>query len=143
MTLFNNDSAHYECRWVWLTPAEKSPCVFTQGMGPVYLPVAHGEGKLLFGNEETRATVRENALGVFRYTDEKGRPGPFPVNPNGSTDDIAGLCNATGRVFGLMPHPERYVTRTHHPRWTRGEGHEPGDGLEIFRNAVRFAKKHI
>jgi phosphoribosylformylglycinamidine synthase subunit PurQ / glutaminase len=141
-TLFNNDCGSFQCRWVWLKPVQDSPCVFTRGIdAPIYLPIAHGEGKLLFDTEETRTEVRENHLAVFRYTDAKGRPGPFPVNPNGSVDDIAGLCNATGRVFGLMPHPERYVVPNQHPRWTRGEAHTPGDGFRIFKNAVTFAKK--
>lgn len=63
---------------------------------------------------------------------------PFPTNPNGSVANVAGVCDETGRVFGLMPHPERHLERTHHPRWTRGEGKEPGDGLAIFRNAVQY-----
>ena len=143
-TLFNNNCGSYQCRWVYLKPSENSPCVFTSGIDEIiYLPVAHAEGKLIFDGEETRKAVWKNNMAVFQYTDPDGRPGPFPVNPNGSVDDIAGLCNATGRVFGLMPHPERHITRTQHPRWTRGEGREPGDGFRIFKNAVAFAKKQL
>ncbi|HOY62588.1 MAG TPA: phosphoribosylformylglycinamidine synthase subunit PurQ, partial [bacterium] len=81
--------------------------------------------------------------GVFKYSDAAGKPGPYPINPNGSEDDLAGICNATGRVFGLMPHPERHVLSTQHPRWTRGEASERGDGFAIFRNAVAFASMEL
>lgn len=144
VTLFNNDCGGFQCRWVHLKPVEGNPCVFTRGIEkPIHLPIAHGEGKLLFDTEATRQAVRDHRLAVFQYTDASGKFGDFPVNPNGSTDHIAGLCNATGRVFGLMPHPERYITRTQHPRWTRGEGRNPGDGFQIFKNAVSFAKKQL
>jgi phosphoribosylformylglycinamidine (FGAM) synthase-like amidotransferase family enzyme len=75
---------------------------------------------------------------VLRYADAEGRPGAFPVNPNGSQGDVAGLCDLTGRVLGLMPHPERHVLPTQHPRWTRQGLAVEGDGLAIFRNAVRY-----
>ena len=74
---------------------------------------------------------------VLRYVNAEGQPGPYPINPNGSQGDVAGLCDASGRVLGLMPHPERHVLPTQHPRWTR-EKHAHGDGLAIFENAVRF-----
>src|SRR5438445_592641 len=75
---------------------------------------------------------------VLRYVDSEGNSGPYPINPNGSQEDVAGLCDASGRVLGLMPHPERHVLPTQHPRWTR-EGLKPeGDGLRLFRNAVEF-----
>ncbi len=144
VTLFDNDCGSFRCGWVYLKPDPKSPCVFTKGIGGVItLPIAHGEGKLIFDSAETRKKVRAGRQAVFTYVDENGKPGAFPINPNGSEDEIAGLCNATGRVFGLMPHPERHVTRTQHPRWTRGEGSEPGDGLAIFTNAVEFARKEL
>lgn len=144
VTLFDNDSGKFDCRWVHLNPVEGNVCVFTQGIEtPIYLPIAHGEGKLIFDNVKTRDKLRAAKQGVFQYSDASGKPGPYPVNPNGSEDDLAGICNATGRVFGLMPHPERHVLSTQHPRWTRGEASERGDGFAIFRNAVAFASMEL
>jgi phosphoribosylformylglycinamidine synthase subunit PurQ / glutaminase len=144
VTVFDNNSGHYECRWIYLKHVDGTPCVFTSGIEEVInLPVAHGEGKVIFESDKTRKKAWDKKLPVFRYVDHAGNPGAFPINPNGSEDDIAGLCNATGRVFGLMPHPERYVTATQHPRWTRGEAKSPGQGLKIFINAVSFAAKEL
>jgi len=144
VTVFNNDSGKFECRWIHLKLAEGTPCVFTRGLPPVIsLPIAHGEGKLIFDSPETRKELWEKKLGVFQYVDEKGNPGPYPVNPNGAEDDLAGICNATGRVFGLMPHPERHIFKTQHPQWTRGGAPAVPHGILIFKNAVRFAKKEL
>ena len=136
LTLANNDSGKFECRWVHLLAAKKSPCVFTQGIDSVYLPVAHGEGKVV---TDMRGLREINA--VLYYTDETGnvRAG-YPHNPNGSMDNIAGVCDPTGRIFALMPHPERYVRFTQHPQWTRKKPKEFGDGFAIFQNAVKWAK---
>ncbi|MFC1982807.1 phosphoribosylformylglycinamidine synthase subunit PurQ, partial [Chloroflexota bacterium] len=114
----------------------ESPCVFTRGIDSLYLPVAHGEGKVVAAPE---VLPRLNAV-VF-YTDEHGnREAGYPHNPNGSMEDIAGICDASGRVFALMPHPERYIRGTQHPRWTRQGAKEYGDGFQIFLNAVDWAK---
>ena len=113
-------------------------CVFLAGIQRMYLPVAHAEGKLV---TDTGDSSGINA--VLRYTDELGNlEAGHPYNPNGSVDDIAGICDDTGRIFALMPHPERYIRRTQHPRWTRGEGADPGDGFKMFTNAVAWAKSH-
>ena len=144
VTVFDNDSGKFECRWINLKLAENSRCVFTEGLPEVIsLPVAHGEGKLIFDSDETRKTLWDNNQAVFQYVDENGKPGPYPINPNGAEDDLAGICNATGRVFGLMPHPERNVLPTHHPRWTRMDENRTPDGLLIFKNAVKFATKEL
>ena len=144
VTLFDNDCGHFECRWIHLKNDPKSPCVFTAGIEPVItLPIAHGEGKLIFDKPETRKKVLANKQPVFRYCDAEGNLGDYPINPNGSEDNIAGLCNATGRVFGLMPHPERHISPTQHPRWTRGEASPHGHGFTIFQNAVAFAAKEL
>jgi len=136
-TLSANDSNRYEDRWVYLA-VEDSPSVFTQGGGRIYLPVAHGEGKFVPADESVQAELGRRRLVVFRYVDAIGRRGDYPVNPNGSVDDVAGICDPSGRVLGLMPHPERHLEPYHHPRWTR-EGLKPeGDGVAIFRNAVHF-----
>ncbi len=135
-TITYNDSGKYEDRWVHLQPATDK-CVFIQPGQRLYLPVAHGEGKVCFAHPEILDRLKAEGHIAFRYVDENGNFGDFPINPNGSTDHIAGLCDPTGRVLGLMPHPERFVHKTQHPRWTRTEIQQP-DGLTIFTNAVQY-----
>jgi len=144
-TLFNNDSGRFECRWIYLKRLKNSPCIFTRGLEQeiIALPVAHGEGKVMFDSDATRRKVWENNQVVFQYVDKDGKPVPYPHNPNGSVDDIAGLCDPTGLIFGLMPHPERHIFPYHHPRWTRGEASTIGDGLPIFQNAINYARKNL
>ena len=133
LTLFSNDSGRFECRWVYLRTNENSPCVFTRGIEQMYLPIAHGEGKIVTASGISNAVVY--------YTDERGHiDSDYPCNPNGSTDNIAGVCDESGRVFALMPHPERFIRWTQHPRWTREAPSDAGDGLRIFENAVEWAK---
>lgn len=139
VTLGMNDSGKFECRWVYLE-TEESPCIFTKGLKErIYLPVAHAEGKFM-ADEETLNCIEKNGQVVFRYVDEKGKTTGYPGNPNGSLNDIAGICDNSGRIFGMMPHPERYVNRYNHPRWTRKDLPEEGDGLAIFKNAVEYVK---
>jgi phosphoribosylformylglycinamidine synthase len=136
LTLAGNDSNRFECRWVYLRVNEESPCLFTRGMTTMYLPVAHGEGKVM---AEAETLGRLNV--VLCYADEKGDvQAGYPYNPNGSVDNIAGICDASGRIFGLMPHPERFIRWTQHPRWTREPPREYGDGFGIFLNAVDWVK---
>ena len=136
VTLTNNDSGKFECRWVYLDVNKNSPCVFTKGMESMYVPVAHGEGKFA-GDLQV---ISEKNIAVF-YTDERGdRKAPYPFNPNGSVQNIAGICDDSGRVFGLMPHPEDHILGTQHPQWTRLGAKKDGDGLPVFRNAVKWAK---
>lgn len=135
ITLTNNDSNRFECRWVHLNVENGSPCVFTRGIQRMYLPVAHAEGKLVANPE-----VAPGFPVVLRYAGPDGGPASYPYNPNGSVADIAGICDTSGRIFAMMPHPERYIRQIQHPRWTKGEGSEPGDGFKIFANAVAFAK---
>ncbi|MEE8352853.1 MAG: phosphoribosylformylglycinamidine synthase I [Dehalococcoidales bacterium] len=131
-TLTDNDTARFECRWVNLAVNQDSPCVFTRGIERMALPVAHAEGKVIIGDD---ALPERNT--VLFYTDEHGNRGVgFPHNPNGSDLDIAGVCDDTGRVFALMPHPERFIRRTQHPQWIRRGGPDSGDGCRIFQNAV-------
>jgi phosphoribosylformylglycinamidine synthase len=129
----------------WITLAGKSrKCVWTQGLEPFELPIAHGEGKFVPGSAEVRKALWDNdqvAL-VYAKADGSAAGGQEPYNPNGSTDDIAGVCDASGLVFGLMPHPERFVDATQHYAWTRrGKLDQPGAGLRVFQNAVEYAKK--
>jgi phosphoribosylformylglycinamidine synthase len=135
-TITYNDSGKFEDRWVYLLPGTDK-CVFIEPGRTLYLPVAHGEGKVCFTNDDALQQVRSSEQVAFRYVDGDDRFGGYPVNPNGSVDHIAGLCDSTGRVLGLMPHPERFVHRTHHPRWTRRDVPNP-DGRSIFANAIRY-----
>jgi phosphoribosylformylglycinamidine synthase len=136
VTLTNNDSGRFECRWVYLKVNKQSPCVFTRGMEGMYIPIAHGEGKLV-----AEPGMLEKLNIVVQYVNEKGRLGAgYPYNPNGSVKDIAGICDATGRIFGLMPHPEDFIRWTQHPRWTREKKREDLYGLQVFTNAVNWAK---
>ena len=135
LTLANNDSNCFECRWVYLSANQESPCLFTRGISTMYLPVAHGEGKVVADS----GTPGELNI-VLRYADDKGNvQAGYPHNPNGSVDNIAGICDASGRIFALMPHPERFIRWNQHPRWLR-EAPRPGDGFAIFRNAVGWVK---
>ncbi|MDP2731397.1 MAG: phosphoribosylformylglycinamidine synthase I [Dehalococcoidales bacterium] len=137
LTLATNDSGKFECRWVHLVVPERSPCIFTRGIERLYLPVAHGEGKLVVLN----GVLSELNMALL-YTDESGGTGAgYPSNPNGSVADIAGICDASGRVFGLMPHPERHIRGTQHPQWTRLGARKYGDGFKIFQNALDWAER--
>ena len=136
ITLTANDSGKFECRWIHLKINEDSPCVFTRGISSLYIPVAHGEGKLVAEPE-----ILDKLNVVAQYTDANGNlAAGYPHNPNGSSRDIAGICDATGRIFALMPHPERFLRWTQHPRWTRETPRDTGDGLRVFRNAVNWVK---
>ena len=137
VTLTNNDSGRFECRWVKLTAAPKSGCVWTEGITQLEVPVAHGEGKLIVAPEMI-SCLRP----VFYYADEFGNPtAEYPANPNGAVNNIAGLTDDTGRVFALMPHPERFIRASQHPHWTRRHITEPGAGLRIFQNGVKAAQR--
>ncbi len=138
VTLTRNDSARFECRWVYLRPQPESPCIFTQGLdGLIYCPVAHGEGKFVARDEETLATLEREGLVALRYVGPDGRSAGYPWNPNGSQADIAGICNPAGTILGLMPHPEDHIIPEQHPRFHRGE--RGSLGLPLFRNGVRYA----
>ncbi len=136
LTLAGNDSGKFECRWVYLGVSKQSPCVFTRGIESMYLPVAHAEGKLV-----TLTDSLSDLNAVLYYTDKQGNTeAGYPFNPNGSVGNIAGICDASGRVFGLMPHPERHIRGTQHPQWTRLGTRECGDGFKVFQNAVGWVK---
>ena len=139
-TLTWNDSAKFEDRWVHLK-ADQRKSVFVRGIRSIYLPVAHAEGKLVPAKNESIEAWNEAGQIALRYSAPSDmtevRIG-YPLNPNGSVADIAGVCDPTGKMFGLMPHPERYIDPTHHPHWTRLKGPEAIDGRIIFENAVQF-----
>ncbi len=145
--LAHNDSGVFHDGWVSLKAEKKCPCVFTKGLGVLRLPVRHGEGKFVADNR-TLAEMERKHLVSLRYCDPKGRTGKgVPFNPNGSLNDIAGICDETGRIFGLMPHPEAFLSPFNAPDWTlkRLEGKLPkeGEGVAIFRNAVNFASQNL
>lgn len=140
VTLTDNASERFECRWVQLEADPGSACRFTDGLArPIEVPVAHGEGRVAVRDQAALDELRARGLVALRYSAGDGARAPYPANPNGSLDDIAGLCNPQGNVLGLMPHPENAVLPQQHPRWTREPWRDEGDGLVIFRNAVRYA----
>lgn len=163
-TLTWNDSGQFIDRWVDLKPSSDH-CVFLQGIDHLYLPIAHAEGKFVAREETLLQRLDDSGQLALRYAASGEEPvtagartsavsstadrstatappcsaSPMTaINPNGSQADVAGVCDETGRVFGLMPHPERHIHATHHPRWTREPQPEIADGLKVFLNAVRF-----
>jgi phosphoribosylformylglycinamidine synthase len=144
-----NDCGNFRNQWVTLKVDPASPCIFTRGLDRAELPVRHGEGKFIT-DETTLRRLLENHQVTIQYAMPDGRPadGRFPHNPNGSIADVAGICDPTGRIFGLMPHPEAYNHWTNHPDWTRQKERRRRDGtflpthlpvgLEILKNAVDF-----
>ena len=154
MALTANDCGNFRDDWVNLAVNPKSPCIFTRGLTRLDLPIRHAEGKF-YASAETVERLRDSGQVVLRYATPEYKParGEFPYNPNGSLDDIAGICDETGRIFGLMPHPEAFHHLSNHPDWTRmldrmkRAGHPPADlegqGLLIFRNAVRYVEENL
>jgi len=138
VSLVTNDSERFEDRWVYLkVNSERS--VFTRGIEPVItLPVAHAEGKFVVKDDVILKAI-ENHI-VFRYVNRNGDAAGYPSNPNGSVLNIAGIADKSGRILGLMPHPERHISYLQHPYYTRRGGSEVGDGLCIFKNAVDYFK---
>ncbi|MEO8954305.1 MAG: phosphoribosylformylglycinamidine synthase I, partial [Ktedonobacteraceae bacterium] len=137
-SLTDNMSAQFECRWITLS-IEPSNCIFTQGIEhPIELPVAHGEGQFVLTDAALLAQLQANGQVPMVYTAPSGQDVSYPHNPNGSIGNIAGVCNQRGNVFGLMPHPERYVSAMQHPQ-RHGDNDGTGDGLLIFKNAYAYA----
>jgi phosphoribosylformylglycinamidine synthase len=141
VTLTFNTSGRFECRWVSLLP-QASRCVWTRGLPEaIYCPVAHGEGNFVVAEPHVIDRLRQSGQIALVYGGPQGAPagGAYPHNPNGSAADIAGICNPSGNVFGLMPHPEDHLFDYQHPRWSRGE--RAGLGLPLFVNGVRYAEE--
>ena len=137
VTLAANDSNRFEDRWVALR-VETSRSVFISPGQTIYLPVAHAEGKFIPETDAVLDALKRHGQVVFRYVNPDGGEPVYPENPNGSVDHVAGICDATGRILGMMPHPERHVEGWHHPRWTREGLKARGDGFQVFQNAVRY-----
>ncbi|MCA9405435.1 MAG: phosphoribosylformylglycinamidine synthase subunit PurQ, partial [Candidatus Omnitrophica bacterium] len=143
VTLTHNDSGKFEDRWVYLKRGGDS--VWTKGVKEIaYYPVAHAEGKFVTRDDKVLKALHDNGQIAFRYVSAEGAPSDYPHNPNGSVDDIAGITDVSGRILGLMPHPERHFFACHHPRWTREPNTEnKGDGARIFQNGVDYVKKEL
>lgn len=152
-TVWANDSGRFEDHWVHLTADKSSPCVFTQGthkIDKLDLPIRHGEGKVIFGSLDGLKRALDNHLvPLFYASPDTGRPTEkYPENPNGSPRGIAGICDPSGRLFGLMPHPEAYSHFTNHPRWSRdssmgdSSGEEEGTGMLLFKNGVDWLHRY-
>lgn len=145
VALMHNATARHECRWVNMKMVSDK-CVWTRGIDKLHVPVSHGEGNFYTDNK-TLDQIKNNDQIVFKYISQDGSPanGKFPINPNGAMEDIAGICDHTGRIFGLMPHPERNHKFTNEDGWELEkeklirEGREipeKGEGMKIFENAV-------
>ena len=146
-----NDCGNFRDQWVTLKTDSKSPCIFTRGIDLAELPVRHGEGKF-YTDEATLMRLLDNHQVALQYArpDGQAAEGSFPHNPNGSVADVAGICDPTGRIFGLMPHPEAYNHWTNHPDWTRRQALQKRQhttladsqpvGIRFFQNAVDFIK---
>lgn len=149
VALTNNDKGNFIDCWVNLKVNPSSNCIFTKGIDTIELPVRHGEGKLFASEKDIERLFKDNQV-VMQYADNAGKPakGTWPLNPNGSIRDIAGICDPTGRIFGLMPHPEAFNSYMNHPDWTRKKEellragkrieNREGEGIRIFRNAVQY-----
>lgn len=142
-TLFNNDSGKFEDRWVHLKVEGGS--VWTRGLSEiVYFPVAHAEGKFVPRDGNALNLLKANGQIAFRYCSPQGAKPKYPENPNGSVEDIAGITDATGRILGLMPHPERHFLFTQHPFWTRlNNNGRYGQGAKVFENGIQYVKKFL
>jgi phosphoribosylformylglycinamidine synthase subunit PurQ / glutaminase len=146
-TLTYNDSGKFEDRWVRLQVNPKSPTPYCKQMNYFDVPVRHGEGKLIFGDADTRRRVEEQYLNCLTYVDEQGNPADhYPFNPNGSELNCAGLCDPSGQILGLMPHPEAFLSFYNHPNWAKQkrlhtQQDEDGQGLQIFRNIVESIRQ--
>lgn len=154
IALTTNDTGNFIDSWVNLKININSPCIFTKGLSRIELPVRHAEGKFFASDNDIDYLFRNGQV-VMQYADENGEIAQkrWPFNPNGSLRDIAGICDPTGRVFGLMPHPEAFNDITNHPHWTyrkealerqgKGMDEREGDGIHIFRNAVQYIRDNF
>jgi phosphoribosylformylglycinamidine synthase len=148
VALIHNDCGNFRNDWVTLRVNPASPCVFTRGMDTLDLPVRHGEGKFFCEPENVTRLIHGNQI-ALQYALPDGTPanGKFPENPNGSIHDIAGICDPTGRIFGLMPHPEAYLHMTNHPRWILEKEilkrQNQKINLDVFTQGVRLLQNGV
>ena len=142
--LHANASNRFECRWVTLR-AEPCACAWLEGGETLPMPAAHGEGRFLVRDAAALERLRARGQIALRYAaaGDASAPAEYPDNPNGSVDGIAGICDPSGRVLGLMPHPERNISPFHHPLWTRLPRRSEGEGLRFYRRMVEFAARSV
>jgi phosphoribosylformylglycinamidine synthase len=139
-SLIINDSGKFEDRWSHLRKA-KNKCVWAKNLPEIIcLPVAHGEGKFILQDKKILKRLKNNGQIVFQYSNAQGKFCGYPDNPNGAEENIAGICDKTGRILGLMPHPERNISLEQHPGW---KNNEAGIGLQIFKNGIDYIKKYF
>ncbi|MFN3967032.1 MAG: phosphoribosylformylglycinamidine synthase I [Endomicrobiia bacterium] len=145
VSLVWNNSAKFECRWVYLKVKNKKNLWLTDFPDIIRLPVAHAEGKFVVDSDETLNELERNGQIAFQYCDEKGNTNcDYPFNPNGSIKNIAGIINIEGNILGMMPHPERYISFYQGPNWTRRKSDSKfGDGFLLFKNAVEYCRKNL
>jgi phosphoribosylformylglycinamidine synthase len=142
LTLANNDSGRFEDRWIRLK-VSSTKSEFLKEEEVLELPIAHGEGKFLPRDLEALGRWEQGGQLVLKYVDPEGREAGYPWNPNGSVAAVAGMCDPSGRVLGLMPHPERFQDVVNHPQWTRRGAALQPDGLKFFRNAREYVKRKL
>ena len=133
LSLTFNDSSHFQCEWVKLRNANKGKCVFTPGIEEMDVPIAHGEGKFIAQDEALIKRLEKKDMIAFNYVD----------NPNGSMADIAGICDESGRVLGMMPHPERAQYSWQLPQSTRQRLPEKTPGFKVFENAAKYLEENL
>lgn len=149
IALARNEQGVFRDTWITVRGNPDSPCIFTKGIDLLPLPIRHGEGKFMAMDEQMLARLEAENLVALRYVcPETGEAAQgFPENPNGSQNAIAGVCDPSGRIFGLMPHPEGYLSPYNHPHWTRQKINnvlpKEGLGVQVFRNAVTFARENL
>jgi len=150
VALMHNTTARYECRWVYLKNISEK-CIWTRDIKVLHVPIAHGEGNF-YAEKPVLDQIKMNDQIVFKYVRENGSPAnqEFPFNPNGAMEDIAAICDTSGRILGMMPHPERFNCFVNEDGWqTKKEAliregkslPEKGEGLKIFRNAIEYFTK--
>ena len=144
-TLTFNDIGHFYCNYVTVKNVNKGKCIYTKGIDRMDFPVAHGEGKFVLKDQNLLKTLVQNDQIVFKFTLPKGEPakGRFPYNTSNTTEDITGICDPSGRIFGMMPHPERYLYKENHPRWTSGDSSDEYNGNIIFQNAHSWVVENL
>ena len=144
-TLTYNDSGRFEDRWCHLSADAASKSIWTKGISTIFLPIRHGEGKFIPRDAETLGALKKAGQISLRYCSAEGvcpaeGAAAYPCNPNGSVDNVAGLCSPDGLIFGLMPHPEAHMLATNHPQWQKLGLRGEGEGIRIFRNAVDYVR---
>jgi phosphoribosylformylglycinamidine synthase len=139
VSLIENDSGHFENRWVWLN-VEKNNSPWLSNIDKMYLPIRHGEGKFVVKDNKILKKLINNNQIALKYYNPNSKNVEYPYNPNGSIENIAGIFNKKGNVLGLMPHPEAYIFKENHPRWIEGNINEDEMGLRIFINGINYFK---